>query len=288
MIRSMTAFARQETELDAGTLSWELRSLNHRYLEMSLRLPEELRAFEAAVRERVNARLARGKVDCICRFQPAARTAVPMDIDKDNLKRLQVACETVAAGLPDVTPPGPLDLLRWPGIVREEALDTAPLMQGALDLLEATLDELIANRAREGESITGVLMQRCDAMDEQVRKARSLMPDIRAGLRNRLEQRLAELDIDVDPGRLEQELVLQLQKIDVDEELDRLESHIAEVRRVIGSSEPVGRRLDFLMQELNREANTLGSKSVVTDTTGVSVELKVLIEQMREQVQNIE
>ena len=269
-------------------ISWELRSLNHRYLEIALRLPEELRALEAAVRERVNGRLARGKVDCICRFQPAARTSVPVDVDTDNLKRLLAACETVSAGLPASTPPDPLDLLRWPGIVREEALDTGPLLQGALASLDATLDELVASRTREGESITKVLNARCDAMDEQVKKVRALLPDIRAGLRSRLLQRLAELDVDVDPGRFEQELVLQLQKIDVDEELDRLHNHIGEVRRIIGSGEPVGRRLDFLMQELNREANTLGSKSVVADTTNSSVELKVLIEQMREQVQNAE
>lgn len=288
MVRSMTAFARRETDLDAGALSWELRSLNHRYLEISLRLPEELRALETAVRERVNARLARGKVDCVCRFHAAARTAVPIDIDADNLQRLVAACEAVSAALPAVTPPGPLELLRWPGIAREETLNTQPLMQGALELLDATLDELVESRAREGESITALLTQRCDAMLGQVIQARTLLPDIRTGLRSKLEQRLAELDVDVEPGRLEQELVLQLQKIDVDEELDRLENHVGEVRRVIGSGEPVGRRLDFLMQELNREANTLGSKSVATDTTNISVELKVLIEQMREQVQNVE
>jgi uncharacterized protein (TIGR00255 family) len=284
----MTAFARREIDLDSGVISWELRSLNHRYLEISLRLPEELRALETAVRERVNARLGRGKVDCNCRYQPAARRSVPVDIDTDNLQRLLGACETVAAGLPATTPPNPLELLRWPGIVREEVLDTGPMMKEALELLDATLDELVASRAREGESITKILQQRCAALDEQVKKARTLLPDIRAGLRNRLEQRLAELAVDVEPGRLEQELVLQLQKIDVDEELDRLENHIVEVRRVIGSGEPVGRRLDFLMQELNREANTLGSKSVATESTSISVELKVLIEQMREQVQNVE
>ena len=288
MVRSMTAFARRESELDAGVLSWELRSLNHRYLEVSLRLPEELRQLETAVRERINARLARGKLDCTCRFQKASRAAVPVEIDQDNLKRLLTACDMVSAGLPTVTPPDPLELLRWPGVVRDVPLDTAPLMQGALDLLDATLDELLDSRVREGESITTLLTQRCDAMLEQVSKARTLLPEIRSGLRTRLEQRLAELDVDVEPGRLEQELVLQLQKIDVDEELDRLANHIGEVRRVIGSGKPVGRRLDFLMQELNREANTLGSKSVVTETANISVELKVLIEQMREQVQNVE
>ncbi|NNJ93607.1 MAG: YicC family protein [Halobacteria archaeon] len=288
MVHSMTAFARREINLDAGVISWELRSLNHRYLEIALRLPEELRALETAVRERVNARLARGKVDCVCRFQPAARSAVPVDIDMDNLRRLAGACETVAAGLPETTPPNPVELLRWPGIVRDEPLDTGPLMQDALALLDTTLTELVESRAREGESITALLTRRCDGMAGQVSKARVLLPDIRAGLRSKLEQRLAELDVEVEPGRMEQELAIQLQKIDVDEELDRLESHIVEVRRVIGSGEPVGRRLDFLMQELNREANTLGSKSVASDTTGISVELKVLIEQMREQVQNVE
>ena len=288
MVRSMTAFARRETEVEAGVLSWELRSLNHRYLEISLRLPEELRQLETAARERINARLARGKLDCVCRFQKASRTAIPVEVDPDNLKRLLAACDTVASGLSDVTPPDPLDLLRWPGIVRDIPLDTAPLMQDALALLDDALDELIENRLREGESIMGVLDQRCNAMLEQVSRARSLLPDIRSDLRSKLELRLAELDVEVEPGRLEQELVLQLQKIDVDEELDRLDSHVGEVRRVISGDQPVGRRLDFLMQELNREANTLGSKSVAVDTTGIAVELKVLIEQMREQVQNVE
>jgi uncharacterized protein (TIGR00255 family) len=288
MVRSMTAFARRETDLDAGALSWEIRSLNHRYLEISLRLPEELRALETTVRERINARLARGKVDCVCRFHAVASTAVPIDIDRDNLRRLAAACEAVSAALPAVTPPGPLEMLRWPGIAREESLDTRPLMQDALALLDATLDELIESRAREGDSITALLTQRCDAMLEQLKIARTLLPEIRTGLRSKLMLRLAELDVDVEPGRLEQELVLQLQKIDVDEELDRLENHVGEVRRVIASGKPIGRRLDFLMQELNREANTLGSKSVATDTTNISVELKVLIEQMREQVQNVE
>jgi uncharacterized protein (TIGR00255 family) len=288
MVRSMTAFARREIDHESGVVSWELRSLNHRYLEISLRLPEEMRALETAVREQVNVRLGRGKVDCNCRFAPAAKRSVPVDIDMENLKRLLSACETVTAGLPAAIPPNPVELLRWPGIVREESLDKAPLIQAVLDLLDETLDELVTSRVREGEQIAKLLTQRCDALDEQVQKARALLPDIRSGLRERLKQRLAELDVAVDPGRFEQELVLQLQKIDVDEELDRLESHIGEVRRVLANDEPVGRRLDFLMQELNREANTLGSKSVVIDTTNISVELKVLIEQMREQVQNVE
>jgi uncharacterized protein (TIGR00255 family) len=288
MIRSMTAFARREVDTETGTLSWEIRSLNHRYLEPGLRLPEELRAAEAAVRERLCKRLARGKVECACRYRPLATGAVPVDINTDNLARLLVACEKVAAEIPEPAPLDPLDILRWPGVLQEHVVDTEPLVSSALTLLDMTLDDLVASREREGEQIAGLLRQRCDAMSELLARARELLPEIRAALRTRLEMRLAELDIPADPGRLEQELILQLQKVDVDEEMDRLQNHIDEVRRVLERREPVGRRLDFLMQELNREANTLGSKSVSSDTTGISVELKVLIEQMREQVQNVE
>jgi uncharacterized protein (TIGR00255 family) len=288
MIRSMTAFARQEAETDQGALSWEIRSLNHRYLEIGLRLPEEVRTAEAAVRERLNARLGRGKVDCTCRYRPSVAGAVPVDIDADNLSRLLVACEAVNARLPEAVPLSPLELLRWPGVVCEEKPDTGPLVKSTLDLLDQALDELLASREREGEEIKGLLVQRCDAMSELVVQARELLPEIRNGLRVRLEARLAELDTEADPGRLEQELVMQIQKMDVDEEMDRLEGHIGELRRVLERDEPIGRRMDFLMQELNREANTLGSKSVAAGTTNISVELKVLIEQLREQIQNIE
>jgi len=288
MIRSMTAFARQEAETDQGALSWEIRSLNHRYLEIGLRLPEEVRTAEAAVRERINARLGRGKVDCTCRYRPTVTGTVPVDIDEENLSRLLAACEMVSGRLPGAAPLNPLELLSWPGVVCEEKPDTGPLVKSTLMLLDQALDELLASREREGEQIKGLLVQRCDAMRELVVQARELLPEIRNGLRVRLETRLAELDTEADPGRLEQELVMQIQKMDVDEELDRLEGHIGELRRVLERDEPIGRRMDFLMQELNREANTLGSKSADSDTTAVSVEMKVLIEQMREQVQNIE
>jgi uncharacterized protein (TIGR00255 family) len=288
MIRSMTAFARQEVDTDQGTVSWELRSLNHRYLEIGLRLPEELRSVEASVRERINKRLGRGKVDCSCRYRPGETNAMPVELDEENLMRVLDACEAVSSGLTQTAPLNPVELLRWPGVVREESIDTGPLVKAALTLLDKTLDELVQSREREGEQIKGLLQQRCDSMSELVVQAREHLPEIRAGLREKLETRLAELDTTVDPGRLEQELVLQVQKIDVDEEMDRLEGHIGEVRRVLDRKEPVGRRLDFLMQELNREANTLGSKSIVAETTNISVELKVLIEQMREQIQNTE
>jgi uncharacterized protein (TIGR00255 family) len=288
MIRSMTAFARQEEETDTAALAWEIRSLNHRYLELSVRLPEDLRAMESAVRERVAARLGRGKVECSCRYRTSTSSAVPVDIDPDNLARLLVACDAVTARLPASAPLNPVEVLQWPGVVREQAVDTAPLMEKALALLEQTLDELLLSREREGKQIKQLLLQRCDAMSELVQQARNCLPAILAGLREKLEARLAELNTTADPGRLEQELVIQIQKSDVDEEMERLQGHIDEVRRVLARDEPVGRRLDFLMQELNREANTLGSKSVATDTTNISVELKVLIEQMREQVQNTE
>jgi uncharacterized protein (TIGR00255 family) len=288
MIRSMTAFARQETETPQGSLSWEIRSVNHRYLETGVRLPEELRAAETSVRERVNARLGRGKVDCTCRYRAPVSGSAPVQLDDDNLSRLLAACKTVAGRLSQPAPLNPVELLRWPGVVREEELDTAPLVEHALELLDGTLDELVTSREREGAQIRGMLLQRCDAMAELVITARARLPEINAAVRDKLKARLAELDVPADPGRLEQELVFVSQKMDVDEEVDRLDSHIEEVRRVLDRDEPVGRRLDFLMQELNREANTLGSKSAATDTTRIAVELKVLIEQMREQVQNIE
>ena len=288
MIRSMTAFARQETDTDQGALSWEIRSVNHRYLEISVRLPEELRAVESAVRERINARLGRGKVDCACRYRPEAAGAAPVVLDEDNLARLLDACQVVNARLPEPAALNAIELLRWPGVVREQVVDTGPLQNSALALLDRTLDELVASREREGEQIRDLLTRRCEAMSELVAQARGLLPEIRSALREKLQARLAELDTPADPYRLEQELVFLVQKLDVDEELDRLGGHIEEVRRVLDRKEPVGRRLDFLMQELNREANTLGSKSAAAETTTISVELKVLIEQMREQVQNAE
>ncbi|UCC56088.1 MAG: YicC family protein [Gammaproteobacteria bacterium] len=288
MIRSMTAFARQEAVTDQGTLSWELRSVNHRYLEMAIRLPDELRAAEPAVRARINERLGRGKVDAACRFRPVVPAAAPVELDEDYLARLLAVCREVDAHLPQSAPLSPMEVLRWPGVVREEEQDVGPLIEAAMALLDETLDQLIATRETEGEKIHGLLLQRCDAAAELVARARERLPEITAALCEKLRTRLAELNVPADPGRLEQELVFLVQKIDVDEEMHRLEGHINEVRDVLQRDEPVGRRLDFLMQELNREANTLGSKSAAAETTNISVELKVLIEQMREQVQNTE
>jgi len=288
MIRSMTAFARQEADTPLGTLSWEIRSVNHRYLELAVRLPDELRAAEHAVRERLNARLGRGKVDCSCRYRPVAGALSPVTVDRDRLSRVLAACREVAEQVEQSTPLNPIELLRWPGVVREVEPDIRPLQEQALALLERTLDDLIDAREREGEKIRDLLQQRCMAMTGLVEEARRRLPEIRLATREKLLARLSELQAPADPGRLEQELVFLVQKMDVDEEMDRLGGHIEEVSHVLGREEPVGRRLDFLMQELNREANTLGSKSAAPETTRISVELKVLIEQMREQVQNAE
>ena len=288
MIRSMTAFARVAVETAEAELTWELRSVNHRYLEAFVRLPDELRAMEPLVRERVNARLGRGKLECVLRCRWAPQLATALELDQDRLKAVLDACRLVEKRSAEATSPGVIDLLRWPGVVRDPEPDTGPMQQQALELLDQALDELIATREREGETIKALLGARLQGIEEQVQKARQRLPEVQAKIRDKLEARLAELQARVDSDRLEQELVFLAQKMDVDEELDRLDTHVVEVRRVLERDEPVGRRLDFLMQEFNREANTLGSKSADSETTAVSVELKVLIEQMREQVQNVE
>jgi uncharacterized protein (TIGR00255 family) len=288
MIRSMTAFARIGVETAEAELTWELRSVNHRYLEAFVRLPDELRAMEPLVRERVNARLGRGKLECVLRCRWAPQLATALELDQDRLKAVLDACRLVEKRSAEATSPGVVDLLRWPGVVRDPEPDTGPMQQQALELLDRALDELVATREREGETIKALLGARLQGIEQQVQKARQRLPEVQAKIRDKLEARLADLQARVDSDRLEQELVFLAQKMDVDEELDRLDTHVVEVRRVLERDEPVGRRLDFLMQEFNREANTLGSKSADSETTAVSVELKVLIEQMREQVQNVE
>ena len=292
MIRSMTAFASAETETRWGALGFELRSVNHRYLELSLRLPEELRAIEPALRERVAARLTRGKVDVNLRFRPAEAGKSEIRINDALLGELERTATALAGRFPQLTSDF-TSLLGWPGVLVREEVDQEGLRESALDLLERALDDMLATRQREGERLGVVLRERLDGIAAIVSAVRGWLPEIRTALRARLEARLNEIRQPVDttrldPGRLEQELVLQLSRIDVDEELDRLTAHVAEARRVLALQDAVGRRLDFLMQEFNREANTLGSKSVDQRTTQAAVELKVLIEQIREQVQNIE
>ena len=288
MIRSMTAFARVDGEVRGAELAWELRSVNHRYLETFVRLPDELRALEPRVRERVTARLGRGKLECVLRLQLSSQTAAGIEIDQERLVAILEACREVEIRSSEASAPGVIELLRWPGVVQEARPDHKPVQEKALQLLDEALDQLIETREREGEQIRQLLLTRLDGIEEQIGKARQRLPEVRDRLREKLLTRLEELQVKVDSDRIEQELVMLAQKMDVDEELDRLDGHVAETRRVLDRDEPVGRRLDFLMQEFNREANTLGSKSADSETTAVAVELKVLIEQMREQVQNAE
>ena len=283
----MTAFASAEADTGHGTLSIELRSVNHRYLELGLRLPEELRSLEAAVRERVASRLSRGKVDLGMRYKPAVADAAAITVDEALVARLADTAQMLAAKFPQLNVDF-ASLLGWPGVLLDRETDQESLREAALALLDHALDEMVATRAREGERLGGFMRERLDAMERIVADVRGFLPEIRAALRARFDARLAELKLPLEPGRVEQEVVLQVQRIDVDEELDRLTAHVAEARRIFGLKEAVGRRLDFLMQEFNREANTLGSKSADARTTNAAVELKVLIEQMREQVQNLE
>ena len=288
MVLSMTSFARRECDTDLGSLRWELRSVNHRYLDVSLRMPDELRQLEPKVRERVGQRLNRGKVECSLRYQASAAQAREFAVDHGMVLRLAEAAGEITTFLPNPAPVDLLEVLRWPGVMQVEEVDMSPLHEAALKLLDEALDDMVASRAREGEKLKAMIEQRCGAIADLVVRLRQRLPELRAQLRQKLEDRLGEMKEQLEAGRLEQEIVILAQKMDVDEELDRLAAHVEEVKRVVNSDEPMGRRLDFLMQELNREANTLASKSVDAEVTRISVDLKVLIEQIREQVQNIE
>ncbi|APE30825.1 YicC family protein [Halomonas aestuarii] len=287
MVHSMTAFSRQDRDTEAGRLQLELRSVNQRYLEPHFRLPETLRDLEPPFREALRARLARGKVECTLRFEPSGEEAEPA-VDRARLAALAAALEEVRDSVPGAAMPDALSLLGHPGVLDRRGPDMEAVKQQALALFQAALDDLVAGRAREGEKLAALIRERLFAVNEQVAEVRRLMPQILERQRAQLLERLEAIRAELDPQRLEAELVMLAQKADVDEELDRLATHVTEVERQLGQPGPVGRRLDFLMQELNREANTLSSKSVVAATTRCAVELKVLIEQMREQIQNIE
>ena len=290
MTASMTAFARRETVIPSGGLVWELRAVNHRYLELSFKLPDELRAIEPAARELITKRVGRGKVDCHLRL--AAREGVEGVLDEQLVARLMTLAhktdELAAAAGSSVAPWRMVDLLRWPGVFKSAAVDAEALHKAALALLTEALSELSTTRTREGAQLATIVRQRLDAMEEIAARVGALLPEVRQNFRDRLLARLKDVRDELDPARVEQEMLLFAQKTDVDEELDRLVMHINEVRRVFDEKGQIGRRLDFLMQELNREANTLGSKAADVRVTNAAVDLKVLIEQMREQVQNIE
>ena len=288
MIRSMTAFARAERGGEFGRIAWEIRSVNHRYLEIAVRLPEELRRLEMRIRERVQKRLGRGKVDLNLRLEPAERNAASLRLNEDYARQLLAVCDQIAAFMEASRPISPADVMQWPGVLQEREPDADQLARETLACLDEALDALTEGREREGGRLKEMIETRLDAMTPWVAGVRDNMPVVLEGVRERLRKRLAESGAEFDPERLEQEMVLLTQRLDVDEEMDRLQSHMQELRDILERKEPVGRRMDFLMQEFNREANTLGSKSSDTRITRAAVELKVLIEQMREQVQNIE
>lgn len=288
MIRSMTAFASSEVDVEGYTLIWEIRSVNHRYLDVSPRLPEIFRSIEPMVREAVGKHLKRGKIDCNLFYRKDKGGEESIEINEARLNQVLNAATKVEAAMNQFQALSPLDILRWPGVQSEVREDLDPVHEAAISLLNDTLSQLIESREREGHDISNMVDSRCELIQEQMLIAKTRLPEVQALLREKLEKKISDLLEEPEQARLEQELVYFLQKMDVEEELDRLESHVKEVRRILQQDEPVGRRLDFLMQELNREANTLGSKSADIQTTNVSVELKVLIEQMREQIQNIE
>jgi len=288
MLHSMTGFARQSVETALGALTWELRAVNHRYLDISFKLPDELRPKEQAFRQQVGSKLKRGKVECALHFRRALSERTEMQLNDELVKLLSSRLQTIASELGNTNAVSPVDILRWPGVIQQSEVDLEPLFAAAASLLDETIDSMAGMRASEGERIASMLESRCADIDSLATSVRTRMPEVLAATRLKQRERIERLEIDADPERLELELALIAQKIDVDEEIDRLDSHVTEIRETLANDEPVGRRLDFLMQELNREANTLGSKSADTETTKAAVELKVLIEQMREQVQNVE
>ena len=288
MIFSMTGFASLEREVAAGVLVLELRSVNHRYLELQLKLDEHLRGYEPLVRELIATRLGRGKVECRMSLMPRAAHAQSARLDAQALQQLAELSTQVREVLPDSAPLSVADILRWPGVIAGSEQDTGALEQEVRDSLNQALHDMAAARAREGEKLAMLVLERLDEVEHQVAGVKPLIPQQVKAFQERMLGKLRETLKTVDEERVAQELVMFSQRVDVDEELTRLGAHITEVRRILATGGAVGKRLDFLMQELNREANTLGSKSVSTEVSQASMALKVLIEQMREQIQNIE
>ena len=288
MIASMTGFAAAVAELPGCSLAVELRSVNHRYLDLQVKLPDELRGLDAPLRELLTAQIRRGKVDCRVTLNRAVPGEATLAINAERVAQLRDAATEVLRHAPDSAPIGVADILRWPGVLTEPALPPETLAERVLELARRSLGELTASRLREGEKLKAMLEERCRGIEAQVERVMPRIPAVHAAYVEKLGARLKEAGLDPDEERLKQELALFAAKIDVAEELSRLATHVAEVRRVLGAGGANGKRLDFLMQELNREANTLGSKSVDAELSQAALEIKVLIEQMREQVQNIE
>jgi len=287
-IYSMTAYARKETKGDWGTGTWEIRSVNQRYLETYLRLPEQFRSLEPVLRERFRKRLQRGKLECNLRFADKAGAAGELVLNEALADQLIEKARKVSDHIGGAMHVNPMDILRWPGVMEAAEKDLDEIAAELLKGFDLALDDFIQARKAEGEALNKLLAERLDGVEQQVAFVRSQMPDIIQWQRDKLAAKFADAKVELDEGRLEQEIVIQAQRLDVAEELDRLDTHVAEARKVLKKGGPIGRRLDFMMQEFNRESNTLASKSISTDITASGVELKVLIEQMREQIQNIE
>lgn len=292
MLKSMTAFSRVEASNDHGDIVWELKSVNHRYLEPGFKLPEDFKSLEPEVRQRLGQYIKRGKLDISLRYKLNRQADSSIQLNKELVKNLREVEQQVLTIVHEGQSLSVADILRWPGVVDEGERDFKPMQALALESLDAALQQLAESRAREGQALYDMIQSRCAQISEIVRQVQQRRPQVLDAMRQKwtaqLNDKLAGWSESADSGRLEQELVLLAQKMDVEEELDRLLTHIAEVEKVLDRDEAVGRRLDFLMQELNREANTLSSKSQDSDTTRMAVDIKVLIEQMREQVQNIE
>lgn len=284
MTNSMTAFARVESE----GIAWEIRSVNQRYLDINFKIPESFRFVEPGLREALRKNLNRGKLDCMLRVDLDQTSSREIQVNTEVLNNLKAASDIVAQNVPNLTAPTALEVLQWPGVLGEGQLDREAVGEKVMAVFNEAIQQLTAMRAREGAELERMIIERLTALSEIVINVRQEVAVIQARQQEKIRARIEELDVAVDESRLEQELVYQAQKSDVAEELDRLETHVEEVKKTLTSTKPVGRRLDFLMQELNREANTLSSKAIAADTTIAAVELKVIIEQMREQVQNIE
>ena len=288
MVHSMTAFSRQQLEHEWGSLTWEIRSVNHRYLEPSVRLPENFRNLENPIRRQLRDKLYRGKIECLLRFRMVEANQIDWQLNLDLISQLTKANLEINNNIGGEYKLSSLDILKWPGVISDQSIDEEVFNKEAMGLFEKALDDLMVVREREGASLRDAILKRIALIQRIIDSIQAKMPSIIMKQKENLLNKLEDIKAEFEPTRLEQEITLLAQKADVDEELDRLNSHLQEVKRVLDSSGQIGRRLDFLMQELNREANTLSSKSIVVETTQSAVELKVLIEQMREQIQNIE
>lgn len=287
MMQSMTGYARHELKAQWGTAAWEIRSVNQRYLETYFRLPEQFRSLENNLRERLRAQLQRGKVECSLRLHSEHGGQTSLSLNEELAKSV-IASANWVSGQSVSSQLNPLDVLRWPGVVAQQEDDLDAIQADVLAAFEATLAEFIRNRGSEGAALQQLISERLAGVAEQAAFVRTRMPEILQWQRERILSRLADAKVELEPSRVEAEIVMLAQRVDVAEELDRLDTHVAETRRILSKGGACGRRLDFMMQEFNREANTLASKSISADVTAAAVELKVLIEQMREQIQNIE